>query len=239
LAEKNRYDKKVKAPSTQQFIPIKEVKEGVVVMRNGSLRAVLLVSSINFALKGEDEKNSIISSYQSFLNSLGFPIQVYVKSRQLHLDVYLASLEKQLSLQTNELLKLQTSQYIDFIAELLEYSNIMEKRFFIIVPFYPTGTEKVGVLKNLFSGKEGVADVNFETQKMELMQRVDHIINGLTGIGVRTAALNTEELIELYYSVYNPDISGSEKLTDISGIESDMVTTGGPDQETGTGAKNA
>lgn len=232
---KDRYDKKVKVPSTQQFIPIKEVKEGVVVMRNGSLRAVLLVSSVNFALKGEDEKNAIISSYQNFLNSLNFPIQIYVKSRQLHLDNYLSSLESQLNIQTNELLKLQTAEYIQFVSELLENSNIMEKRFFIIVPFYPTGTEKVGLIKNLFSGKEGVSDVDFETQKMEIMQRVDHVLNGLTGIGVRCAALNTEELIELYYSVYNPDISASEKLIDVNDIESGMVTKGGPSTGPETG----
>lgn len=234
-----KYDKKVKAPSTQQFIPIKEVKEGVVVMRNGSLRSVLLVSSVNFALKSEDEKNATISSYQNFLNSLNFPVQIYVKSRQLHLDAYTASLEKQLSLQTNELLKLQTSQYIDFITELLGYSNIMEKRFFLIVPFYPTGTEKVNVVKNLFSGKEGVTTADFPTQKQELMERVDHVINGLTGIGVRCAALNTEELIELYYSVYNPDISGSEKVTDIDSVEADIITAGKPDEKPETGTKNA
>ncbi len=235
-----KYNKKVKAPSTQQFIPIKEIKEGVVVMRNGSLRAVLLVSSVNFALKSDDEKNAIVSSYQSFLNSLGFPIQVYVKSRQLHLDAYVNSLEKQLSLQTNELLKLQTTQYIDFIAELLQFSNIMEKRFFLVVPFYPTGTEKVNVVKNLFSGKEGVATVDFGTQKMELLERVDHIINGLTGIGVRCAALNTEELIELYYSIYNPDISSSEKLTDISGSEAEIISGGiGPNPANPEGEENA
>ncbi len=235
-----KYDKKVKAPSTQQFIPIKEIKEGVVVMRNGSLRAVLLVSSLNFALKSEDEKNAVIASYQSFLNSLGYPVQVYVKSRQLHLDNYIHSLEKQLAAQTNELLKLQTSQYLEFIAELLQYSNIMEKRFFVIVPFYPTGSEKVGLIKNLFSGKEGVATADFETQKTELMQRVDHVINGLTGIGVRCAALNTEELIELYYSVYNPDISGSEKITDADIIQSEVVSGGAADNSaTEEGAPNA
>ena len=223
---KQEINKKAKVPSTQDFIPIKEIKEGVVVMRNGSLRAVLLVSSVNFALKSEDEKNAIISSYQGFLNSLGYPIQIYVKSRQLHLDKYLASLEKQLALQTNELLKLQTSQYIDFINELLQYSNIMEKRFFITIPFYPTGTEKVSVIKNFFTGKEGVEDSDFSIQKTELMERVDHIINGLTGMGIRCAALNTEELIELYYSIYNPDISGSEKMTDAENIESGVITTG-------------
>jgi hypothetical protein len=217
--------KKQKLPSTQQFVPIKEIRDGVMVMKEGSLRAVLLVSSVNFALKSEDEKNAIVSSYQSFLNSLEFPIQIYVKSRQLHLDAYIGSLQKQLELQTNELLKLQTSQYIDFVTELLQASNVMEKQFFLIVPFYPTGVEKVGLIKGLISGKKGVADTDFETQRVELMARVDRIISGLTGIGVRCAALKTEELIELYYAVYNPDISGNEKLTNVAEVEAPIVSS--------------
>lgn len=226
--------KKTKAPSTQSFIPIKEIKEGVVVMRDGSLRVVLMLSSINFALKSDEEKNAIIGSYQSFLNSLPFPIQIYIKSRKLHLDGYLASLDKQLASQTNELLRLQTSQYKDFIGELLQYASIMEKRFFVIVPFYPSGVgiEKEGILKNLFSGKPQV-DTTFETQKTELMARVDQIITGLTGIGVRVVALNTEELIELYYTVYNPDTSGEEKIANIGDMEASIVTTGTPPAQTG------
>jgi len=226
--------KKTKGPSTQAFIPIKEIKEGVVVMRDGSLRVVLMLSSINFALKSEEEKNSIISSYQSFLNSLAYPIQIYIKSRQLHLDGYLASLDEQLAKQTNELLRLQTSQYKDFIGELLTYASIMEKRFFVIVPFYPSGVgiEKENFIKGLFSGKPPV-DTTFETQKTELMARVDQVITGLTGIGVRCVALNTEELIELYYTVYNPDTSGEEKITNVADMEASMVTTGAPPPQTG------
>jgi len=221
--------KKPKGPSTQSFIPIKEIKEGVVVMRDGSLRVVLMLSSINFALKSEEEKTAIIGSYQSFLNSLGFPIQIYVKSRMLHLDGYLDSLDKQLASQTNELLRLQTSQYKDFIGELLQYASIMEKRFFVIVPFYPSGVgvEKEGIIKGLFSGKPAI-DTTFETQKTELMARVDQVITGLTGIGVRVVALNTEELIELYYTVYNPDTSGEEKITNAEEMEAPIVTTGAP-----------
>jgi len=226
--------KKPKVPSTQAFVPIKEIKEGVVVMRDGSLRVALLLSSINFALKSEEEKNSIIGSYQSFLNSLGYPIQIYIKSRKLHLDGYLNSLDKQLASQTNELLRLQTSQYKDFIGELLEYASIMEKRFFVIVPFYPSGIgmEKEGIVKSLFSNKPSV-DTTFETQKTELMTRVDQVITGLTGIGVRVVALNTEELIELYYTVYNPDTSGEEKLSNIGDMEAPIVTTGTPPTQTG------
>lgn len=227
-------NKKSKAPSTQAFIPIKEIKEGVVVMRDGSLRVVLMLSSINFALKSEEEKNSIIGSYQSFLNSLAYPVQIYVKSRKLHLDAYLSALDKQLSTQTNELLRLQTSQYKDFIGELLQFASIMEKRFFVIVPFYPSGigSEKEGFLKSVVSGKPKI-DTSFETQKTELMARVDQVISGLTGIGVRCVALNTEELIELYYTVYNPDTSGEEKLKNVDDMEAQIVTTGTPPARTG------
>jgi hypothetical protein len=234
MTEKNKSIKKNKAPSTQSFIPIKEIKEGVVVMRDGSLRVVLMLSSINFALKSEEEKNSIIGSYQSFLNSLPFAIQIYIKSRKLHLDGYLNSLDKQLATQTNELLRLQTSQYKDFIGELLEYASIMEKRFFVIVPFYPSGIgmEKDSIIKGLFSGKPQV-DTTFETQKTELMARVDQVITGLTGIGVRVVALNTEELIELYYTVYNPDTSGEEKITNVEDMEASIVTAGARDGQGG------
>jgi hypothetical protein len=222
----NNSKKKPKGPSTQAFVPIKEIKEGVVVMRDGSLRAVLMLSSINFALKSEEEKNAIIGSYQSFLNSLSYPVQIYIKSRKLHLDGYLASLDKQLASQTNELLRLQTTQYKEFIGELLQYASIMEKRFFVIVPFYPSGVgvEKDSFIKSVFSGKPTV-DTSFETQKTELMTRVDQVISGLTGIGVRVVALNTEELIELYYSVYNPDTSGEEKITNVGEMEASIVTT--------------
>ena len=227
-------NKKSKRPSTQAFIPIKEIKEGVVLMRDGSLRVVLMLSSINFALKSEEEKNSIIGSYQGFLNSLGYPVQIYIKSRKLHLDGYLDSLEKQLATQTNELLRLQTSQYKDFIGELLQYASIMEKRFFVIVPFYPSGigSEKEGFLKSVISGKPHI-DISFETQKTELMARVDQVITGLTGIGVRCVALNTEELIELYYTVYNPDTSGEEKLKNIDEMEASIVTASGTPTQTG------
>lgn len=231
-------EKKKKGPSTQSFIPIKEIKEGVVVMKDGSLRVVLMLSSINFALKSEEEKNSIIGSYQSFLNSLAYPVQIYIKSRKLHLDGYLASLDGQLAKQTNELLRLQTSQYKDFIGELLEYASIMEKRFFVIVPFYPSGIQKEGVIKNLFSGKPQV-NTTFETAKTELMTRVDQVITGLTGIGVRCVALNTEELIELYYTVYNPDTSGEEKIQNIGDMEASIVTTGTPPPQKGLPEQDA
>lgn len=205
-------------------------------MRDGSIRAVLMLSSINFALKSEDEKTAIIGSYQSFLNSLPFPVQIYVKSRKLHLDNYLATLDSQLAKQTNELLRLQTSQYKEFIGELLEYASIMEKRFFVIIPYYPSGVKKEGFLKSLFSG-EPVVDTSFATQKTELMARVDQVITGLTGIGVRCATLNTQELIELYYTIYNPDTSGEQKIANPDDMRAPIVTQGTAPLEAGGGPR--
>jgi type IV secretory pathway VirB4 component len=224
--------KKAKGPSTQQFVPIKEIRENIVVMRDGSLRSVIMISSINFALKGDEEKNSIIASYQGFLNSLGFPVQIYIKSRKLHLDKYLNDLDQRVANQTNELLKLQTQKYAEFIEELLDYASIMEKRFFLIVPFFPSGIGPGS--KNPIEGimgnkKSGVIDSNFETKKLELVERVDRVVSGLSGIGVRCATLNTEELIELFYTIYNPETSGNEVITDAENLESAIITSaGGP-----------
>jgi type IV secretory pathway VirB4 component len=224
--------KKAKGPSTQQFVPIKEIRENIVVMRDGSLRSVIMISSINFALKGDEEKNSIIASYQGFLNSLGFPVQIYIKSRRLHLDKYLNDLNQRVVNQTNELLKLQTQKYAEFIEELLDYASIMEKRFFLIVPFFPSGIGpgSKNPIEGIVGGKKGNAvDTNFETKKLELVERVDRVVSGLSGIGVRCATLNTEELIELFYTIYNPETSGNEVITDAENLESAIITSaGGP-----------
>jgi hypothetical protein len=221
---KEKVNNKQKLPSTQQFLPIKEIKEGIAIMRDGSMRSILMISSMNFALKGEDEKNSIISSYQAFLNSLNFPVQIYIKSRKLHLDNYINKLNKTLETQTNVLLRQQTTQYVDFIGELLQYANIMEKRFFVIVPYFPTGVEQVNWFKSLFSSKKAV-ETNFELEKTELMQRVNEVISGLTSVGLRVAALNTEEIVELYYAVYNPDTAGNERITDSENLVAPIIET--------------
>jgi hypothetical protein len=217
--------KKTKAPSTQQFLPIKEIKEGTVVLKDGSMRAAIMVSSMNFGLKNQEEKDAIINSYQDFLNSLDFPIQIMIRSRQLYLGTYLSSLEEMYNKQTNELLRLQTAEYISFVQELLEYANVMEKRFFIIVPYYPISIEKVGFLTKLMGTQQNV-NTSFETNKMELTQRVQHVISGLSSVGLRCVSLNTEDLIELYYTAYNPDTSGEEKLKDADNLESEIISKG-------------
>jgi type IV secretory pathway VirB4 component len=214
-----------KAPSTQRFLPIKEIREGTVVMKDGSMRAVIMVSSINFSLKNEEEKDSIINSYQGFLNSLEFPIQIMIASRKLHLDNYMKSLDDAYNSQTNELLRLQTSEYIAFIHELLEYANIMEKRFFVVIPFFPIGIKKDTFISKLINTPKQF-DADFETLKMELSQRVDHVISGLSSVGLRCVALDTEDLIELYYTSYNPDTAGEEKIHNAEELEAPVIRKG-------------
>ncbi len=136
--------------STQKYVDVEEVRDGVIVLKNGSLRAVLLVSSINFDLKATEEQDSIISQYQNFLNSLDFPIQIVVSSRKLNIKPYLEYLKKKENQLTNELLNLQLSEYQNFIKNLAEVSNIMSKFFYVVVPFYPVESSGGGFLDKFF-----------------------------------------------------------------------------------------
>jgi type IV secretory pathway VirB4 component len=209
--------------STQAYLPISEIKEGVVVMKDHSLRSVIIVSSVNFALKSENEKNAILSSYQSFLNSLSFPIQILATSRKIDLSNYLNTVKEAEKTQDNPLLRVQTDEYISFLKELLEYSNIMEKRFFVVLPFYPSGINEITSLPNPLA-KKAAPTVPFEDQKKEIAQRVEVIITGLTSVGLRCAALGTEDLLELYYTLYNPDTAKGEKIKGAQDIDIPMVT---------------
>lgn len=204
--------KKIEA-STQAYLPISEIKEGVVTMKDGSLRAVIIVSSLNFALKSDDEKTGIVISYQAFLNSLSFPVQIIASSRKLDLSNYLASIDAAAAQQTNNLIKLQTEEYKKFIQELLESSNIMEKRFFVVVPFYPSGINSVTDLPNPLKKNEVVIATD-EHRKM-LLQRVEEIINGLSSVGLRCVALGTEDLLQLYYSLYNPQTATNQPVNNV------------------------
>lgn len=204
-------------PPTQQFLDIQEIRDGTVILKNGGLRAVLMASSINFDLKSTDEQDAIISYYQSFLNSLDFPIQIIMSSRRVNLKHYLEDLVQKSKEQTNELLHLQMEEYIRFIKGLVSMVDIVNKTFYIVVPFSPIESSKGGPIdkiKELFTGGKGVASkeksANFEVYKDQLWQRVEHIQYGLNGAGIRMVTLNTQELIELYYSFYNP--SPIEKL---------------------------
>jgi type IV secretory pathway VirB4 component len=213
-----------KHPTTQKYLEIAEVRNDVVVMKDGSLRAVLLVSSVNFSLKSEEEQNSLIAAYASFLNTLDFPLQIVIQSRRLNIDEYLLRLKNAEEEQTNDLLRVQIADYRDFVGELVKLGDIMTKKFYIVVPYNPLGDLKKGFfarLKELFSP---VMLIHFEEKKFfnrraELMQRVSHITQGLLSMGLKAAQLNTYNLIQLYYETYNPQEALAQRLEEIDKLK--------------------
>lgn len=214
---------KQEAASTQAYLPIREVKDGLVVLKDGSLRAVLMTSAVNFALKSSGEQDAIIFAYQRFLNSLTFPVQILIQSRRLDLDFYLDKLNKRAEGQEIELVKLQTLEYTEFIKRLISVTNIMDKRFFVIVPFYPAATEQAAKgIGKLFAtdnkpkpSNTKQAEESFQKNKVQLMQRVEALASGLGGVGLRAATLNSEELVELFYSTYNPSTATKQRLVNV------------------------
>ncbi len=194
----------------QQFLTIDSVREDVVVLKDGGLRVVLMCSSFNFALKSTDEQDAVIFQYQNFLNSLDFPIQFLIHSRRLNVEPYLESLAERQKEEDNELLKIQIGEYLEFIKTFISSTNIMSKTFYAVVPFTPAIAEREGFASSVFSalglgGKKPIGDAAiFEERKNQLWQRVDTVIEGLQRFGIRSAPLNTEELIELFYGLYNP-----------------------------------
>jgi len=208
------------AAPAQDFVPIKEVRDGVVVLKDGSLRSVLMASSLNLALKSEDEQKAVLFQFQNFLNSLDFSIQFFIESRQLDIRPYVALLEKRYTEQSSDLMKIQVREYIDFVKTFTEGANIMTKSFFVIVPYSPPILNTPGgggILKSLGSissvlpGGKGTstgtpaaeAAAAFEESRSQLEQRLDIVESGLVRSGVRVARLQTEEVIELFYRMFN------------------------------------
>lgn len=223
------------AGSTQAYLNISEIKDGVIVLKDGSLRQVLMTSSLNFALKSAAEQDGIIYAYQRFLNSLTHPVQILVQSRRLDLDYYLDKLSKRADEQPIELVKLQILEYTEFIKRLITVTNIMDKRFYVVVPFYPTATQQIKGVSKLFattgSGKKQSAqsEEDFAKNKVQLKQRVESVASGLGGLGLRAVTLNSEELVELFYSVYNPSTSSKERLINVDELTSPSIERGGSD----------
>ena len=210
-----------KGLSAQKYLEISEIKDGIVIMKNGGMRAVLMVSSINFALKSIDEQDAIVYHYQSFLNSLDFSVQIVVNSRQLNLDNYLQILKDQEKKQLNELLRVQISSYIEYIQGLVKMANIVSKTFYVVIPF-SSAESAGGAMKAIMGGGSSKLLTNratFEKYKDQLFQRVDHVIENLSGTGLHMTLLNTQELIELYYNLYNPEISEKKGLADMSDLD--------------------
>ena len=218
----------ISATATQEFVPIKEVREGIVVLKDDSLRAILAVSSVNLALKSGDEQIATISQFQSFLNSVDFPIQIVVQSRRLDIRPYLIQLESKMKDQNEPLLKLQTAGYISFIREFTEQVAIMRKYFYVVVP-YEEATLSVkkgvlgGFLGNRRSKKEARTKENadFEEKRTQLDERVSVISGGLASCGARSERLQSEEVIELFYKTFNPgDIQPAVKLSESGMMQS-------------------
>ncbi len=199
--------------STQDFVPISEVRDGVVMLKDGSMRAILLASSINFALKSEDEQTAFIVQFQNYLNSLDFTTQILIQSRMLDIRPYIATLEVAYKEQLNDLMRIQIREYIEFVKSFTEAASIMTKNFFVVVPFSAPlmSKGKNPVRSFLPFGKakdEGVNDTSFEEAVSQLEQRVSIVQQGLIRTGVRTVQLGTEEVIELLYKMFNPGEEG-------------------------------
>lgn len=209
--------------STQKYLDIEEVKENTIVLKDGSLRAVVVVSSTNFALKSEDEQNASVAAYQNFINSLDFPVQILIHSRVLDINSYLEKLRGLASAQTNELLRIQITEYIEYVASLVQYASIMNKIFYVVVPYSAAAGKEsfTGRLAKFLNPAAKIASSqeDFERTKVKLEERINHVIAGLGGIGLRSIVLNTQELIELLYSSYNFEFASPLRAEEIEGIE--------------------
>jgi type IV secretory pathway VirB4 component len=193
--------------ATQQFVPIADIHDDVVILKDGQICTVLLASSINFGLKSIDEQQAILSQFQSFLNSIDFSIQIYIQSRRLDIRPYLEKLEARTSLQENDLMRIQLREYIEFISTFTNQVDIMTKNFFVVIPYTPLNLEITGISRFIPQKpdqKERSAEKFFE-DRTQLELRVSVVEQGLMRIGIRTAPLGTEELVELFYHIFNPE----------------------------------
>ena len=193
------------ANPTQAFVPIREIRNGIVILKDGGYRGILMCSSINFALKAADEQRAITQGFQNFLNTLDFSIQIVINSRKMDLRPYLALLEEKAPIQKTELLRLQLREYIEFIRSFAGQTNIMTKSFYIVVSYAPRVT--VESAKGFFhrgSDKPLASGATFEEDRIQLEQRMQLVASGLSGTGVRAIPLGTEEVIELLYRSFNP-----------------------------------
>lgn len=212
---------------TQQFIDIAGIKDGVVITTSGGYRMIFSVAATNFSLKSEEEQNSIVFQYQSFLNSLHFPIEVVMRSKKLDLNPYIKRLEALKEKQGNDLLRVQMEDYIDFIGELINMANIMKKTFYVVVPYDPAVIKKPSVLGSIFPAKGmsnvRVSEAEFNRYKSQLVERSNTVASGLGSMGLHCVQMTTEQIIELFYQIYNPDVADVERYTSSVELTSDLV----------------
>ncbi len=202
----------LKSKASQDFVPIKDIRDGIAILESGGLRGVLMASSVNFSLKSADERKAIILQFQNFLNTVDFSIQIFIQSRELDIRPYLALLEEQKKGEVNELMKIQTTQYIEFIKDFTQNTNIMTKNFFIVVPYSPANLQASdakgfvgGILKSKKKeDKSKKEELNFERNRTQLEQRMAVVEQGLSRTGIRVVKLGTDEVTELFYKIFNP-----------------------------------
>ena len=194
---------------TQQFVHIKEIKDGVVYLKRGGIRQLLIVSGLNFDLKSEAEQELILSMFQNFLNALDFPVQFFIHSRKVNVTGYLERMRERLTDEPNELLKIQIQEYMEFIRTFVEQNAIISKTFFVVVPYDAASLEAAtgGFLGSFLKSKSKKPDAQAATTQenlRQLSQRVSQVVDGLSENGLRAVPLNTDELTELFYNIYNP-----------------------------------
>ena len=192
------------ATTTQEFLELDEIREGMVVLKNRTVRGVMLVSSQNFALKSDEEQDAVIAQFQSFLNSLDFSVQIVVQSRKLNLTGYLDQLKELEVNQKNDLLKALTQDYHAFVERLIAGSSIMTKNFFVVVPFSLLETVSLDSQRHIPKITGGLSDDDLQRMKTQLWQRMEFVALGLRRMGLKIAPLNSEELIELFWSWHHP-----------------------------------
>ena len=217
-----------KGKASQELVLLREVRDGIAVLTDGTLRATLLTSSRNFALKSEEEQNAIVYAYQDFLNALDFPVQITVMSRKLDITPYLEELRERQAAQSNELLRLQMGEYSNFVAELVKGNDIMTKSFLVTVSYSVQQSSKESWFTRITKGFAGAAkrgggftDVEFAHYRTQLLQRVEQVAVGLRNIGLRLVPLNTQELLELYYDAFNPVTSRNQRLANVGQLDTE------------------
>jgi hypothetical protein len=222
-----RNRKKNTKAAVQNFLPIGEIRNNTVLLKNGGLRAILLVDAVNFNLKSETEQQGIIAGYGAFVNTLTFPLQVVMRSTKANIDDYIANIRTVGEKQANELLKQQTLGYADFIERLLDIADIMQKRFYVVIPV-DRGTRKKTLFEKFFewlspedsSSKAAARNRDFAQGARDVNDRVELVQTGLANIGLHSKRLETREILELFYQIYNPKTSQREKIPgDMSGLK--------------------
>jgi len=224
--------------STQNVLQIAEIRDGIVIMNDGSFRSVVMVKSVNFDLMSPQEQEAIEYSYQGFLNSLYFPVQIFIRSQKIDLEPYIEKLDKIRTEHDNMLLALLMEDYIGYIDNLSQQTNIMDKRFYVVVPFFPVidAQKALTQSKNFFSGLSGIFsskdqhvtihEAELENAKTELRNRVQSVLSGLLQASIQGLPLDTQELIELYYDTYNPDTATRQPLKNFDQLTADIITKG-------------